>query len=274
MTDEPTLDRGTRAVPDVAERRELEEAPQLVRKASVILLVGALFPWLTSLATQGHMPWKFWAIGMVLTLLAGGVLLESAKARAGLKANGLVKPIASAHPMAGTIVAVLLFIGAVVVAFMGASYFVDGEFLALQLSDEIPPGVQEKASNVFSFRAVMEFATLFLALATFAHVLNYEYGGKFNPVFPLMFLGPAIAGGLNTFGAVRELGEFPLAIVALIGSLIVCAGGVMAMYTMFVSMKQAKVEGDIKREKMREARKAERAQRREREQSKRREQEK
>ena len=258
MTDESTLARGESAEPEVAERRELEEAPQLVRKASLILMVGALFPWLTALITKGHMPWKFWGIGIVLTLLAGGVLLESAKTRAGLKANGLVKPIASAHPMAGTGFALVLFIGAVVAGFMGTSYFHDGEFVGLQLTESSPTA----ASSSFSFRAIMEFATLFLALATFAHVFAYEYGGKFNPVFPLMFLGPAIAGGLNVFGAVGDLGDYPLALVSLIGSLIVCAGGVMAMYTMFVSMKQAKIEGDIKREQMREARKAERAKRR------------
>ena len=108
----------------------------------------------------------------------------------------------------------------------------------------------------------MEISTLFLALATFAHVLAYEYGGKFNPVFPLMFLGPAIAGGLNVIGAAREIGDHPLALVSLIGSLIVAAGGVMAMYTMYVSMKQAKIEGDLKRAAQREARKNERGKRR------------
>ena len=125
-----------------------------------------------------------------------------------------------------------------------------------------PAAIPDNAKNTFPFRAVMEMGTLFLALATLAHVLAYEYGGKFNPIFPLMFLGPAIAGVLQALGAFGLMGKHPLVPLGILGSLIVAGGGFMAMYTMFVSMKEAKVQGEIKAAAMREERKRQRAARR------------
>ena len=102
MSDEPTR---RPAAPAAPRKRELEQAPQLVRKAAGVLMVGALFPWLSSISTGGELPWGHWFGAIVLTLLAGGILMESAKHRAGLKANGLVKSIDEAHPMASLIAA-------------------------------------------------------------------------------------------------------------------------------------------------------------------------
>ena len=255
------------AAPAAPQKRELEQAPQLVRKAATVLMVGAQFPWLSSISTGGELPWGNWFGALVLTLLAGGILMESAKHRAGLKANGLVKSIAGAHPMAGSIAGLAVFVAAIVVCFMGESVWAGGNPYG-ELARYIEPGtdpaaIPDNASNTFPFRAVMEMGTLFLAIATLAHVLAYEYGGKFNPIFPLMFLGPAIAGALQALGTFSLMGEHPLVPLGLLGSLIVAAGGFMAMYTMFVSMKEAKVQGEIKAAAMREERKRQRAARRE-----------
>ncbi len=57
-------------------------------------------------------------------------------------------------------------------------------------------------------------------------------------------------------------GEGSLKMVGIVGSLVVAAAGIMAMYTMYVSMRQAKVEGDIKKAAARERKKAERSARR------------
>ena len=83
------------------------------------------------------------------------------------------------------------------------------------------PGVTDADGNTtggndYWARAILEHATLLLGLATFAHILNYSYGGKFNPVFPLMFLGPAVAGLLNLFGAFGKMGENSLAAISII----------------------------------------------------------
>lgn len=104
-----------------------------------------------------------------------------------------------------------------------------------------------------------EVGTLLLASATFSHIFGYEHGGKFNPIFPLMFLGPSIVGMLNIYGSMllfNKLGA--MAAVGLLGNGIVGFGGMMAMYVMYVSMKQAKVQGDLKRDALRQHRKEQR----------------
>ncbi len=264
MSDEPTR---RPAAPAAPRKRELEQAPQLVRKAAGVLMVGALFPWLSSISTGGELPWGHWFGAIVLTLLAGGILMESAKHRAGLKANGLVKSIDESHPMASLIAALACFLAAIVVCFMGESVWTGGnaygEMTRFIEAGTDPGAIPDSARDTFRFRAVMEMGTLFLAVATLAHVLAYEYGGKFNPIFPLMFIGPAVAGVLQALGAFSLMGRQPLVPLGIIGSLIVAAGGFMAMYTMFVSMKEAKVQGEIKAAAMREERKRQRAARRE-----------
>jgi hypothetical protein len=51
-------------------------------------------------------------------------------------------------------------------------------------------------------------------------------------------------------------------IAAALGSLGVAVAGFMAVYTMFVAIKQAKIEGDLKKQAAAEARKAARESRR------------
>jgi hypothetical protein len=246
MTDLPA----TSATPS---RRELEQAPLLLRKASLVLIAGATLPWITAAATEGHMPWGHWAGAVALTYLAGWVMIESVKARRGLPANGAVAGVAKGHVMAGVGLGLVIFIGACVVAWLGNAWF-NGEplkYTGVAAAD---------ATDRYSMRAILEAATLLLGLATFAHILDYEYGGKFNPVFPLMFLGPAIAGALQVFGALSQFSNNAMgALLSLVGSITVAAGGCMAIYTMYASMKQAKVEGDLKRAAAREARKTERS---------------
>ena len=226
-----------RAEPKAPMKRQLETAPLLLRKASIFLLVGSLFPWLTGVAFGDSMPWGVWGIGVACAVVGGWIMIESAKHNAGLDANPLISPIAVAHPLAGTIFGFGVAVAGIVTG------FVLGE-------------------GLFPFYGGLEFATILLALATFAHILSYEYGGKFNPIFPLMFAGPAIAGALQAVKAATRIGDNPLVLVSLIGSLIVSGAGIYALYTMVVSMKQAKIEGDIKKAEERERRKQERAARR------------
>ena len=105
----------------------------------------------------------------------------------------------------------------------------------------------------------MNRITLLLAAATFSHIFGYEHGGKFNPIFPLMFLGPGISGMLNIWGAALLFRTSTgMAIIGLLGSVTVGFGGLLAIYVMYVSMKQAKVQGDLKREALRQHRKQQR----------------
>lgn len=216
-------------------KRELERAPQLLRKASKILLVGALFPWLVALKSEGGaVAWGPWAAAKVVALLAAWAFHQGFVATHGGRAVGFLDKLAKVHKVAVPALSGLIAIGAFVIA---------------SQSPELNFGA-----------AAGELATLLLAAATFSHIFGYEHGGKFNPIFPLMFLGPGIAGLLGVFGGATALGgDSPgIAALGLVGTVVVAAGGLMAMYVMYVAMKQAKVEGDLKRAAAREARKAQR----------------
>lgn len=213
-------------------KRELEKAPQLLRKASRILLAGSLLPWLVGFKTAGAMPWTPWAITKIVALVAVWIFQQGYVATHGGEAKGVIGKLATAHRMAAPILAAVVAAAALLVALT-------------------TPGMDR-------FAASGEVLTVLLAGATFSHIFGYEHGGKFNPIFPLMFLGPGIAGLLGIFGAVSALGgEDPLPVwLGLVGTVIVAAGGMMAMYVMYVAMKQAKVEGDRKKAEAREKRQA------------------
>ena len=67
-----------------------------------------------------------------------------------------------------------------------------------------------------------------------------------------------MAGVLKVLEAASKLGDFGLAFVGVLGAVGVASGGIMAMYTMYVSLKVAKEEGDRKRDAARERKRAER----------------
>jgi len=226
--------------------RELEQAPLLLRKASKILLAGALFPYFVALKTTpvGEIPWGILFGAKAVALLAAFVFHEGYKATHGGKTDGPIAKLAAAHKVAVPVVAgvlgVLAFVLLTQAAQVGAS------------------------KDTFFAPATGEILTLLLASATFTHIFAYEHGGKFNPVYPLMFLGPGLAGLLSVFGGAAMLSGDNAALVGvgLLGNLVVAAGGLMAIYTMYVAMKLAKAEGDLKKAAARTARKAQRTARR------------
>ncbi|MCP3915045.1 MAG: hypothetical protein GY711_05780 [bacterium] len=251
---------GERRSRQIGEKRELEQAPLMLRKAAMILLIGALFPFFsaikyaTAVKTMGAggeadpFPWTVFLGAKALALIGCWLFHQGYMATHGGKAkNDFIDKLAKSHHMAMPALAGVFWIGALVFIFMSNGAMID----AIDGSG---------AKEVFKFGCASEVATLILAGATFSHIFGYEHGGKFNPIFPLMFLGPGLAGLLNVFGAMGALGGSTAmyALMGLVGSLIVAAGGGMAMHTMYASMKQAKIEGEIKREALREERKRQR----------------
>jgi hypothetical protein len=107
---------------------------------------------------------------------------------------------------------------------------------------------------------VVELITMILAMATTSHIYGYEHGGKFNPIFPLMFLGPAVAGVMQflSIGNVASSDHSGVGYLGLLGSGICAAGGIMAMNIMRKAMKEAKEQGEKKAAIIREKRKADR----------------
>lgn len=215
--------------------RELERAPLLLRKASLVLLAGSVVPWgdaaVADLST-GRL-WGGTIAEKLICFLAVWVFHQSHVAKHGGKAHPLVASLAK-----GSAIVPMALSG--VLAIVGLLPLVTGEWSL--------------------FTTYSEKAFLLLGGFTFVHIYDYEHGGKFNPIFPLLFLAPAIGGFFAIFRVIPDGG--PGIAALLLGTLPVTAAGAMAMYTMYVALKQAKIEGDRKRQAQIEARKAARAARR------------
>lgn len=210
--------------------RELDRAPILLRKAALILLVGSIVPWGDARNPE-----------LSTGLLWGGSIAEKLVLYVAvwffyqshvLKHGGQVpSPFGALKPLG-------LMILAGAVALVGLYWPVTGMFLFPTLGEKI---------------------LLLLGGFTWIHIYDYERGGKFNPIFPLLFLGAAITGLATIFEVVND--GPPGLLALLVGTIPVTVAGFIAMYTMGVALKQAKTEGDQKKEAALAARRAARADR-------------
>jgi len=207
-------------------KRELEAAPLMLRKASLILLAASLLPF-----GAVFTPAAF--VGKLILLCAAFVFHQGHVFKAGEKAAGFIAPLAK-----NGLMPVQALAGALAIAAFAAPNFIG----------ELP------------ISSMGEMVALALACFTFTHIFDYEHGGKFNPIYPMLFLGPAIMGLLGILKLSEASGLTMMA--AALGSLGVAIAGFMAVYTMFVAIKQAKIEGDLKKQAATEARKAAREARR------------
>jgi len=250
------------AAREPGQKRELEEAPLMLRKASMILLAGTLLPWLVSARTAG-IPWGPLMSAKAVAAIAAWIIHQGYLATHGGKAVGFIRKLArvggpapekksrrdkdsGAQAFVGWLKRNLVPIFGWLV-FFGAIFLLKNAWPMNPADADHPKGPWMAPGFA---PAVGELLTLALATNTFSHIFGYEHGGKFNPLFPLMFLGPGLAG---LFGALTAFGNNPIGGV---GCLVVAAGGILASYVMVVSMKQAKIEGDRKRDAAREERKA------------------
>ena len=216
-------------------KRELEQTPVILRKASMILFAGSMLPWLVALKAEpgAQIAWDKLYTAKAVALVAAWLFHQGFLATHGGPAAGLVKSLAGAHK---AIPAALAGVIALASVYLGYGH-----------------------ANLDSGAAMAEVATMLLAAATFSHIWGYEHGGKFNPIYPIMFLGPALAGLLSVFGVAAQFKNSPgLAAAGLVGCLTVGAGGCMAIYALYQAMKQAKIEGEEKKRLQREHRKAQR----------------
>ncbi len=239
-------------------KRELEQAPIMLRKASVILLIGALLPFFSGLIYASKakfevgeltkdFPWAMWLALKVAVLLGGWIAYECAQVRAGEKPKSVLAGLANAHPLAGKGLAGVIWIASLVGVFLVDRVFVQ-------------TGNNGLVKEVFQLGALAELMTLILAFFSITHIYEYEHGGKFNPMIPLLMIGPGIAGVLNLIASIAAFSNphTMIAALGLVGSVIVAAGGGLAIKTMVDSMKEAKVQGEEKKAAMREARRKER----------------
>lgn len=244
--------------------RQLDQAPLHLRKAAWVVVAGSLLPWMGSGAT-----WLALVVSKLVVGLGAWILQKTIAARTGAPVPGFVAklaavslapkpkpaapeeaeakpkgkkkksplaPLFQALPTAGHAVGLLVLLVGVF------SVFYD-------------PAIAAGGEDVYGIKAFAEVGMLAWAAATIVHIFSYVHGGRFNPIFPLMFLAMFAAGILGAIGAFAE--ESPVLLtVRVAGALVVSAGGGIACYTIFEAMKQAKVEGEAKKAAAREARKA------------------
>lgn len=211
-------------------KRELDRAPLELRKASIVLLAGSALPW----ADPSNL-----AVGplleKLLCYLAVWILYQAHVHKHGGKASGFVASLAKSNAMVPMIVAGL-------VALVGLA----------------PVASAGHSGGLQIFAALTEKAFLLLGGYTFVHIYDYEHGGKFNPIFPLLFLAPAIGGVASIFTKViPQFGERAgAAALGAVGAALVALGGLIACHTMWVAMKEAKAHGEAKRAAAQEARRS------------------
>ncbi len=114
--------------------------------------------------------------------------------------------------------------------------------------------LEDERKGVIGSKGLSEMAIFGWAAFTWVHIASYERWGRFNPLFPLLFLGMLFAGLASVLGALDGEGAGKLA--GLLGGGAVAAGGGLAAYTIVEAMLQAKKEGDRKKANALEARKA------------------
>tara|TARA_R110002126_G_scaffold10067_9_gene45067 strand:+ start:1572 stop:2537 length:966 start_codon:yes stop_codon:yes gene_type:complete len=257
---------------EVGQKRELEQAPLELRKAAQVLLWGSLLPFLYGVnvsatavkdSSSGFMEWVKGAPGKfpfllfvgskAIVLLGCWVFHEGYQATHGGKHKSPIASLAKAHKMVTPVLASLIWIAAIAWCFTASGP-------TFHAQTDLGGNFEETMGNA---RLVVELMSLILAGATITHIFAYEHGGKFNPSFPLMFCGPAIAGLVTLLAIPQVLASEskPIGMLGIVGSIIVAIGGGMACKTMMDSMKQAKVAGQIRQQAIRDERKRQREER-------------
>jgi hypothetical protein len=202
--------------------RELERAPIVLRKAALILAIASLFPWLQ----PGG--WTLDGILAKLIVALGGYVFYTAVLhRHGDAVPGPLAKLGGLHRLA-------LDLLAIVIALVG---------LFFTLGDPL------------RFAPIVERASLAVGLAAWCQVLDYEKGGKFNPVLGLtipLFGIAALVRLITVFTAFDPKSD----VFTAIGDVGVLAAAGIAGYTMFIALKEAKAHGEAKKRAAQEARMA------------------
>ncbi len=222
--------------------RTPERAPQLLKRAAVILIVAGLFPWV------GHGGgWMTLAAAKVVVLLGAWLFFQSIRTRTGEPLPGALAALGGMRwgPKPGERAkGFQALVGHLPTALhlVAALFVLAGVFLPL--FDPAEPGFGT---------AFTEVALLAWGAITFVHISSYERGGGFSPIYPFVFLAPGLGGAVRFL---QILADKPIDPLAALGCALAVTSGVIAVYTIGVALAQAKKEGDAKKAAALEARRA------------------
>jgi hypothetical protein len=244
-------------IPYRPKERTLEAAPLLLGKAAWVLVIGAALPWC------GHQGTWVTSVAAKLVVALGCFLFYAAVvARTGAPVpaglGALTKPRLGPElgAKAKTPVQKIFAVAPTPLHLLAWAFALGGLFLPL-----LDPARSAVPSDFEVLQAFVEVGSLLLGAGTVVHIFAYRKGAHFNPLFPLLFLGPAFLGTsivLQTLGG----GNLGAHLVELLGSLLSAGAGLFAVYTVVLALMAAKKEGDAKKAQALEARKAARASKR------------
>ena len=203
-------------------KRELERAPLMQLKAAQYLFLACLLPW-------GD-PTGDFAMGLGEKLICALGCWIAIQSQLGYGTGaGFMKGFAKAGPGKGVVLGLLISC----------------------------VGLAPLLTGVFSGGLLLEKLALIGAGFTWAHIVGYQYGGRFNPLYAFTFSVPLFGGIpslLVAFKAADANGFFRL--LAIVGSLVALATSFQGIRALVLAMMEAKKEGEAKKKAAIEARRA------------------
>jgi hypothetical protein len=235
----PSADGG---VPAGGAVRTPERAPQLLKRAAVILMVAGLFPWV------GHGGgWVTLVVAKLVALAGAWLFFQSIRTRTGEPLPGALAALGKMRwgPAPGQRAkGMQAFVAHLPTALHLLAALMVLAGVLLPLLDPTEPSFGQ---------AFTEVGLLAWGAVTFVHIASYERGGGFSPIYPFLFLAPGV-GGLVRF--LQILADKPIDPLAALGCALAVVSGAIAVYTIGVALTQAKKEGDAKKAAALEARRA------------------
>ena len=237
--------------------REMHGAPLHLRNWSLVVLGGCMLPWL-SFVPSGPVTW---GLGKLLVLAGVWLLWQSVELRAGGKVPGFItslgskaigkKPVEVDPKVAARRAKNRKGPAVLEIPFPTPLHLLGLVVTLLGVFTPLLDPVGDLPSNASS---IAELGMLAWAAGTWVHIHAYERWGSFNPIFPLMFIGMLLSGGLTVAGYLG--GAEGKTIISLLGGVVVAIGGGLAAFSIVEAMVDAKKEGDAKKSVENERRKA------------------
>ena len=200
-------------------KRELERAPLMQLKAAQYLFLGCLLPW-------GDPTGDFvMGLGEKLICALGCWVAIQSQLGYGTGA-GFMKGFAKGGAGKGVILGLVL-------SCVGLAPLLTGGF----------------SGGLF-----LEKLSLIGAGFTWAHIVGYQYGGRFNPLYAFTFSVPLFGGIPSLIIAFNADANGFLRLLAIVGSLVALATSFQGIRALVLAMMEAKKEGEAKKKAAIEAR--------------------
>jgi hypothetical protein len=203
-------------------KRELERAPLIQLKAAQWLMIACFLPW-----ADPSSAWLPAEIEKLICAIGVFIAVQAHLAHGGEKALGFMKGLVKNGPRNGVL--------------LGFAISLIG----------LAPLTTEFASSI-----LLEKLSLIGAGFTFVHIVGYQHGGGYNPLYAFAFTVPLFGGIPGLFNAIGANAAGPAKLLGALGAIAAFWFGVQGVRALVIAMIEAKKEGEAKKKAMLEARRA------------------